>query len=203
MEQGRSVMLRWAGDGFALGLLFPAAELIITVVAAGDRSIPQTLADQPITIVVVLAPLVLGFAGAIVGAGRVQLAKLQSQTEDLAERVAHEWTAEIHDNNVAVATAASLRTKFFAALSHDMRTPLSAIIGFAELGKDPEASHDPETVHQFLAEIGTCADQLLEIVNDLMDAAKLDAGKVELQVTDADGDEIAAPGRRAHETPGR
>ena len=117
------------------------------------------------------------------------MGELKEQTAALAERVAHEWTEEIHDSNVATASAAATRAKFFAALSHDMRTPLTAIMGFASLARTDD-SMDAETLRGLLGDIGEWGEQLLNIVNDLQDATKLEAGAIEIQVDDIDGDEI-------------
>jgi signal transduction histidine kinase len=73
-----------------------------------------------------------------------------------------------------------------------MRTPLSAIIGFSEAALDDDVELDSRTVLMYMQEIAGCSRQLLDIVNDLMDAAKLGSGRVELQVGDVDGDEVAA-----------
>jgi signal transduction histidine kinase len=172
-----------------LGLAFPLTSLAVTYVADGASGLYLHW-ETPALWIVNLAPILLALAGLIIGGAHAQLNRLQQQTQDLAERVAREWTAEIHDNNVAVADAAETRSKFFASLSHDMRTPLTAIMGFCELAEVDRSMQGPE-LRSLLIEVGAWGEQLLDIVNDLMDAAKLEAGRVELQIRDIDGDEIA------------
>lgn len=126
----------------------------------------------------------------VIGGAHAKLSALQEQTAQLAERVAHEWTEEIHDGNVALAAAAANRAKFFAALSHDMRTPLTAIMEFAELAEQDDGM-DAHAMRNLFREVRDWGEQLLSIVNDLQDATKLEAGAFEIQVADIDGDEIA------------
>jgi signal transduction histidine kinase len=191
MKQTRRLVFKWVLGAMLLGLTFPAASWLVAVLSHGDRGIVEAHAEQPSLWVTNLAPIVLALVGAIIGAAHTQLARIQMQTADLAERVAREWTAEIHEGNVNVAKNAEVRSKFFAALSHDMRSPLTAILGFTELTEDPAAELDAPMLREFMRDIGISARQLLEIINDLMDAAKMESGRIELLVSDVDGDEIA------------
>jgi len=131
MNRSRKLVLEWAVAGLLFGLLFPVGAALIHGFAEGWSRAVQW--DSPTEIMINLVPLLLVFVTLIIGGAHAKLSALQEQTAQLAERVAHEWTAEIHDGNVALAAAAANRAKFFAALSHDMRTPLTAIMGFAEL----------------------------------------------------------------------
>lgn len=183
--------MRWATAGFLFGLIFPLASWIIAVTNDDVGSIWEAHRAQPVLWVTDLAPFALAAVGFLIGLAHTHFAALQRQTQELAERVAKEWSAEMHDSNVELARTASLQAKYFATLSHDMRTPLSAIMGFASLvEEDPEA--DTQVLSNYMKEIGTCASQLLEIVNDLLDAAKMEAGRIELNLADIDGDEVAS-----------
>jgi signal transduction histidine kinase len=134
-----------------LGLILVAAEWTI---AAGTRdpgeSVMSAIGHQPNLWVINAMPLVLGLIGAIIGGAHAQLAGIQAQTQDLAERVAREWTAEIHEGNVNVAKTAELRSKFFAALSHDMRTPLTTILGLTDLTSDSSPELDRDMLQDFM-----------------------------------------------------
>lgn len=72
---------------------------------------------------------------------------------------------------------ARTRTRFLSNMSHEIRSPLTSIIGFAELIEKQEA--DPEK-QQFAQAITASSDHLLTIVNDILDFSKLDAGKLQL-----------------------
>mgnify|MGYP000923129120 CR=1 FL=1 len=66
---------------------------------------------------------------------------------------------------------------FLANISHEIRTPLQGIIGMTELAL--ESGLTPEQ-HDYLASIRSCSDFLLELINDVLDFSKLQAGKLEL-----------------------
>ena len=74
--------------------------------------------------------------------------------------------------------AEKARSMFFSIVSHDIRTPLNAILGYAELlqkGMDSEADRD-----HALKSISASGTTLLQLVNDVLDLAKMDAGKMKL-----------------------
>lgn len=72
---------------------------------------------------------------------------------------------------------ARTRTRFLSNMSHEIRSPLTSIVGFAELIEKQEA--DPEK-KKFAQAITASSDHLLSIVNDILDFSKLDAGKMQL-----------------------
>lgn len=192
MAANRRLIVKWALGGVFLGLILLAADWTIAALTRDPgESVMSAIGHQPNLWVVNTMPVVLGLIGAIIGGAHAQLAGIQAQTQDLAERVAKEWTAEIHEGNVNVAKTAELRSKFFAALSHDMRTPLTTILGLTDLTSDPSMELDSEMLQDFMKDIEVNARQLLEIINDLMDATKMEAGRIELMVADVDGDAVA------------
>lgn len=192
MAGNRRLIVKWALGGLFLGLVLVAVDWTIAALTrdAGE-SVMDAIGHQPNLWVINALPVILAFIGTIIGGAHAQLAGIQAQTRDLAERVAKEWTAEIHEGNVNVAKTAELRSKFFAALSHDMRTPLTTILGVTDLTSDPAMELDEETMHDLMKDVELNARQLLEIINDLMDATKMEAGRIELMVADVDGDAVA------------
>ena len=76
-------------------------------------------------------------------------------------------------------SAEKARSMFFSIVSHDIRTPLNAILGYADLLRDnPD---DPAGREAALESIRASGNTLLELVNDVLDLAKMDAGKMTLQ----------------------
>lgn len=77
--------------------------------------------------------------------------------------------------------AAEVKTTFLANMSHEIRTPLNAVIGFTELLR--ENPNTPEAP-RYLATVQQSAKALLVLLNDILDSAKLEKGKLELEQTD-------------------
>jgi signal transduction histidine kinase/DNA-binding response OmpR family regulator/CHASE3 domain sensor protein len=73
------------------------------------------------------------------------------------------------------------KTVFLANMSHELRTPLNAILGFSELLRDDDTGRfDASTGHRFLDQIHTSGQHLLELINDVLDLSKVEAGLMEL-----------------------
>ena len=77
--------------------------------------------------------------------------------------------------------AAEARAAFLANMSHEIRTPMNAIIGFSDLLLSAEL---PEPQHKHLQTIHSAARSLLHLLNDILDSAKLEKGKLELEYRD-------------------
>ena len=88
-------------------------------------------------------------------------------------------TAELERALERARTAEKARSMFFSIVSHDIRTPLNAIIGYSELlqkGTESEAERN-----EALKSIRASGKTLLQLVNDVLDLAKMDAGKMALR----------------------
>ncbi|MEM8805513.1 MAG: ATP-binding protein [Cyanobacteria bacterium P01_G01_bin.38] len=75
--------------------------------------------------------------------------------------------------------ASRLKSEFLANTSHELRTPLNGMIGFLKLVLDGMAD-DPEEQREFLQESHKSALHLLDLINDVLDIAKIEAGKMEI-----------------------
>lgn len=76
------------------------------------------------------------------------------------------------------------KTEFLSNMSHELRTPLNGIIGFSRLLKDQTKAHQlPDQYSEFLGYIDYSAKRLLNVVNSVIDISKIEAGKMQVQIT--------------------
>ena len=74
-----------------------------------------------------------------------------------------------------------LKSEFLANMSHELRTPLNAIIGFAELMHKGKVGPVSAEHHEYLGDILTSSQHLLQLINDVLDLAKVESGKMEFR----------------------
>jgi signal transduction histidine kinase/FixJ family two-component response regulator len=88
---------------------------------------------------------------------------------------------ETREARAAAEAANQAKSQFLANISHELRTPLHAILGFAELMVHDKGLTDRQRVNSEIIE--RSGEHLLALINDVLDLAKIEAGKVELQPT--------------------
>ena len=105
---------------------------------------------------------------------------VSSAIRDITDRKQFEQT--LHDKNLELARANQAKDRFLATMSHELRTPLNAILGFTGtlLMKLPGPLNADQ--EKQLRTVQTGAKHLLALINDLLDLAKIEAGKVELHL---------------------
>lgn len=120
------------------------------------------------------------------------LVGLQSFARDISENKKAEQ--QIHTQNVALVkanhelavarkqaeTASQLKSQFLATMSHELRTPLNAVIGYAQLQLAGMAGEMSEEQFEFQERILVNAQHLLQLINGVLDLAKIEAGRMEL-----------------------
>lgn len=106
-----------------------------------------------------------------------QAALLTQANLQLENRVA-ERTVELVRARDEALRANQLKSQFLAKMSHELRTPLNAIIGYSELLQ--EECQQPGPLQDDLLKIEAAGRHLLTLINDILDLAKIDAGKIEL-----------------------
>jgi len=87
---------------------------------------------------------------------------------------------QLEESNVALYESNRLKNEFLANVSHELRTPLNSILGFADLLKDVAVTNDPKNA-RYLQNIITSGKHLLALITDLLDLAKIEAGKMEVR----------------------
>src|SRR2546421_707129 len=85
---------------------------------------------------------------------------------------------ELREHSRRVQEANRLKDEFLANMSHELRTTVNAIIGFTEMMYDGEVEDDPETQHEYLGDVLSSSRHLLQLINDVLDLAKVQAGKM-------------------------
>ncbi len=81
----------------------------------------------------------------------------------------------------AVETASRHKSEFLANMSHELRTPLNAIIGFSQVLKDEMFGPLNARQSEYVGDVLTSGQHLLSLINDILDLAKVEAGRMELQ----------------------
>jgi PAS domain S-box-containing protein len=84
--------------------------------------------------------------------------------------------------NREVERANRLKSEFLASMSHELRTPLNTILGFSELLSEETAGSLNDKQKRFVTHIQRDAHHLLELINDILDLSKIEAGRLELHL---------------------
>jgi signal transduction histidine kinase len=102
--------------------------------------------------------------------------KLERANQQLDAKI-----SQLSEKNIELFKANKLKSEFLANMSHEFRTPLNAILGFAELLREkPDA--EVEKSRRWAENIISSGRSLLNMINDLLDLAKAEAGKMEVRI---------------------
>ncbi|HEX2093329.1 MAG TPA: HAMP domain-containing sensor histidine kinase, partial [Longimicrobiaceae bacterium] len=104
------------------------------------------------------------------------------ETVRLAETLGVQAAVALHNARLyqELKRSTEARNRFFSAMSHDLRTPIAAIVGYSELLADGIVGELAPKQQEMVERIAQVAAHLTELVNDILDLARLDAGRVEL-----------------------
>ena len=97
-----------------------------------------------------------------------------------------ERTAELIETQKQLETANRHKSDFLAHMSHELRTPLNSIIGFSEVLREKMFGPLNEKQEDYLKDIHDSGRHLLALINDILDLSKIEAGKMELQLSSFD-----------------
>ena len=107
-------------------------------------------------------------------------AYLRDLTEQKKQEEAFQRSRELEEQNLRVAEANRLKSEFLANMSHELRTPLNAVIGFTEVLVDGKAGPLNAQQREYLSDILISGQHLMQLINDVLDLAKIEAGRMEL-----------------------
>ena len=93
---------------------------------------------------------------------------------------------DIQDKSQQLAIANQHKSEFLANMSHELRTPLNAIIGFSEVLLEGMFGELNEKQADYLKDIFTSGKHLLSLINDILDLSKIEAGRMELELSTFD-----------------
>jgi signal transduction histidine kinase len=93
---------------------------------------------------------------------------------------------EIEIKSRELQVASQHKSEFLANMSHELRTPLNAIIGFSEVLTERMFGDLNEKQEEYLKDIYASGQHLLSLINDILDLSKIEAGRMELELTDFD-----------------
>jgi signal transduction histidine kinase len=145
---------------------------VLEVILPLDAAVAQTHANLRGTFYLVMTMTVFGVLGLMVVIGAVRRSTMEAQR--LAEEAAraHELT--------------QLKSEFVTLVAHELRSPLTSITGYVELLLERPGGTSAEGQREFLGIVKRNADRLLQLIDDLLDIARIEAGKVELRRTRLD-----------------
>jgi two-component system sensor histidine kinase BarA len=89
---------------------------------------------------------------------------------------------ELAQANMALYESNRLKSDFLATMSHELRTPLNSILGFSEVLLSSEGLSEKQT--RWVANIQSSGQQLLNLINDILDLAKIEAGKMQVRLVE-------------------
>jgi PAS domain S-box-containing protein len=145
---------------------FSEEDKILATLKAGDRvdhfeTVRRNKYGRMVPVSLTVSPI-KDSAGNVVGASKV--------ARDISERIMVQTALE---------ESARKKDEFLANMSHELRTPMNAVIGLASLLKVMDGL--PEKAVKFVDTLKISADNLMALINDLLDFAKIEAGSVELE----------------------
>jgi signal transduction histidine kinase len=140
----------------------------------------------------VLMPLIVEdeVIGALIGASR--LGFIEESIIDTLDNFANQTALAIESSglidqlknkNLQLEKANQVKSDFLSMMTHELRTPLNAVIGYSEILLDQDVGKLNEDQEKYLKEVLKSSQSLLELINNILDLAKMESGKLELHLS--------------------
>jgi len=156
---------RWVVIGFAVGSIGLA--ILLGYAVSSSLMGPVKLMDER------LRQIASGdFSGSVKVPNRDELGRLANNLNRMSE--------ELRDLYQKIEAASRHKSDFLSNMSHELRTPLNAIIGYSEMLTEEAEDREQKGFIPDLQKIRASGKHLLELINDILDLSKIEAGKVEL-----------------------
>jgi two-component system cell cycle sensor histidine kinase PleC len=162
--------------GMLIATLLPMATIVSLRFLFGDSAVAISV-----------APMLAGYSMLLFYNGKRvtkridEDSRLRFEVEDLAREL-EEARDEALRKRFEAETANASKTAFLANMSHELRTPLNAILGFSEIiAKECFGAVGSPRYIEYAGDIHSSGSHLLSLINDLLDVAKIEAGRMEIQ----------------------
>ncbi len=176
---------------------FRSRRFIVAPLVAGDRVIGVASADnkttrRPITpasvelFTLICQQLATALEEArLYAEGRGREQEIAVRNRELTEALEQNarLLRELEHKSTQLEVASRHKSEFLANMSHELRTPLNAIIGFSEVLVERMFGDLNEKQDEYLKDIFASGRHLLSLINDILDLSKIEAGKMELELT--------------------
>jgi signal transduction histidine kinase len=157
------------------GLFFAGTENIEVAITEGDEELITILANQ--------------IGQALENARLFEKTwRAQQELEKKVEERTHELTQALEE----VKKVSKRKTDFILSVSHELRTPLTSIKGYAAILMEEKLGHLPQEAKERLEKINRHSDELVHMVNDLLDIARIESGRIVMKIEEQDLKEITA-----------
>jgi signal transduction histidine kinase len=176
--------------GIGAGLLSAALVLawFLVHLARPGGGFPPRYAPEDASRLVVLAistPLIVVMVGTLRARANRGFSEALRAVQTAHERL-RQKSQELEAQNRRIEETSRVKSEFVAAMSHELRTPLNAIIGFAEILADGKVGQVTPPQKDLLGDVLASGRHLLHLINDVLDLAKVEAGKMEIRPAPVD-----------------
>jgi signal transduction histidine kinase len=179
---------RWRIGLLVAALMTAPAVLLVQWIRDAPLEVPAVVAAA----VLISSVVMLRLSGILRALERLRLRERAARGEALAAQAA------LAERNIRLVEADRLKDEFVALISHDLRTPLTSIMGYIELALDPDGDSPlDEERRQYLEIVSRNSERLLHLVDDLLFVARVRSGKLVLNLEELDTGELAAEAVRA------